>query len=108
MLFIRHSVFSKYLKFRANSEKTVNSIFQSDTGASIIQMDLKWISVGMSVSSNNHRLDSMLFIRHSFFSKYLKFRANSEKTVNSIFQSDTGALVDDNSCISIGYLWGCQ
>src|SRR5664279_1667723 len=59
-------------------------------------MDLDWKSVGMSITSNIYRLDSMLFIRHCVFLKYLKFRANSEKTVNSIFHSDIGPSIDGN------------
>src|SRR5664279_4556268 len=59
-------------------------------------MDLDWKSLGMSITCNIYRLDSMLFIRHCVFSKYLKFRANSEKIVNSIFPSDIGPSIDDN------------
>src|SRR5664279_3385116 len=58
-------------------------------------MDFEWISVGMSISSIIDRFHSMLFIRHFVFSIYFKFRVNSEKNVNSIFQSDTGASIDD-------------
>src|SRR5664279_5630250 len=105
VFFIRHSLFSKYSKFRVNSEKTVNSICYSDTGASIDEF--RWISVGMSVASNIYRLDLVFFIRHSVFSKYSKFRVNSEKTVNSIFDSDKGASIDEFRWISTGYQWGC-
>src|SRR5664279_87270 len=70
-------------------------------------MDLNWISVGMSVVSNIYRLDSVFFIRHPGFSKCSKFRVNSEKTVNSIFESDTGASFDEFRWISTGYQWGC-
>src|SRR5664279_4009574 len=70
-------------------------------------MDLKWISVGMSISSNIYRLDSVFFNRHSVFSIYLKFRVNSEKTVNSIFESTRGASIDEFRWISSGYQWGC-
>src|SRR5664279_5005528 len=71
-------------------------------------MDLEWISVGMSITSIIYRLDSMLFIRNSVFSKYSKFRVDSEKTVNSIVQSDTRASIDDHGWISSGYQWGCR
>src|SRR5664279_1115261 len=79
----------------------------SDVYKRQIQMDLKWISVGMSISSNIYRLDSVFFIRHSVFSKYLKFRVNSEKTVNSIFGSKTGPSIDEFRWISSGYQWAC-
>src|SRR5664279_1954845 len=71
-------------------------------------MDLDWKSVGMSITSNIYRLDSMLFIQHCVFSKYLKFRVNSEKFVNSIFQSDIGPSIDGNRWILTGNQWGCR
>src|SRR5664279_574859 len=69
-------------------------------------MDLEWICVGKSITSNISRLDSMLCIGHSGFSKYFKFRGNSEKTVTSIFQSDTAASIDEFTWISSGYVSG--
>src|SRR5664279_2435754 len=61
----------------------------------------------MSIASNIYRLDSMVFIRHCVFTKYLKFRVNPEKIVNSIFHSDTGASIEEFRKISSGYELGC-
>src|SRR5664279_2891824 len=81
-------------KFRKNRQFDISEVHRAFNRWQL--MDLDWKSLGMSITFNIYRLDSMLFIRHCGFSKYLKFRVNSEKIVNSIFQRYIGPSIDGN------------
>src|SRR5664279_87064 len=87
-------IFEISRKFRKNRQFDISESHRAFNRWQL--MDLDWKSVAMSITSNIYRLDSMLFIRHCVFSKYLNFRVNSEKIVNSIFQSHIGPSIDGN------------
>src|SRR5664279_4222883 len=87
-------IFEISRKFRKNRQFDISQSHRAFNRWKLMNLD--WKSVGMSITCNIYRLDSMLFNRHCVFLKYLKFRANSEKIANSIFHSHIGHSIDGN------------
>src|SRR5664279_1524547 len=71
-------IFEISRKFRKNRQFDISEPHRAFNRWKL--MDLDWKSLGMSITSNIYRLDSMLFIRHCVFLKYLKFAEIQKKS----------------------------
>src|SRR5664279_5102820 len=77
-------IFEISRKFRKNRQFDISESHRAFNRWKL--MDLDWKSVGMSITCNIYRLDSMLFIRHCVFLKYLTFRVKQEASSMRYFR----------------------